>query len=68
MTPCNNLENKTLSDKYWRVLLVYMKVQAHSSLETPLEYNQDQTPLMNKVCYDFFNHLMELWKYYAVSD
>ena len=22
-----------------------MKVQAHSSLEPPLEYNQDQTPL-----------------------
>ena len=25
-----------------------MKVQAHSSLEPPLEYNQDQTPLMNQ--------------------
>ena len=43
-----NLENKTLSDIYWRVQLVYMKVQAHSSLEPPLEYNQDQMPLMNQ--------------------
>ena len=25
-----------------------MKVQAPSSLEPPLEYNQDQTPLMNQ--------------------
>ena len=25
-----------------------MKVQAHSSLEPPLEYNQDQMPLMNQ--------------------
>ena len=25
-----------------------MKVQAHSSLETPLEYNQDQMPLMDQ--------------------
>ena len=30
----DNLENKTLQ-------LVCMKVQAHSSLEPPLEYNQD---------------------------
>ena len=27
----------------WRVQLVRMKVQAHGSRETPLEYNQDQT-------------------------
>ena len=25
-----------------------MKVQAHSSVEPPLEYNQDQPPLMSK--------------------
>ena len=41
MRPCNNLENKTLSDTYWGVQLVCMKVQTHSSLEPPLEYNQD---------------------------
>ena len=33
-----NLENK-ISDTYWRVPLVCMKVQAHCSLEPPLEYN-----------------------------
>ena len=44
----NNLENKNLSDIYQRVKLVCMKVQAHSSLEPPLEYNQDQMPLMNQ--------------------
>ena len=31
MRPSNNLENKTLSDVYWRVQLVYRKVQTHSS-------------------------------------
>ena len=34
-----------------------MKVQAHSSLEGPLEYNQDQMSLMNKVRYDLFTIL-----------
>ena len=29
-----------------------MKVQDHSSIEPLLEYNQEQTPLMNKVPYD----------------
>ena len=56
MRPSNNLENKTPSDKYWRVQLVCMKVQAHSSLEPPLKYNQDQVPLMNKVRFDLFWH------------
>ena len=32
----------TLSDTYRRLQQVYIKVQAHSSLEPPLEYNQDQ--------------------------
>ena len=45
----NNLENKTRSDMYWRVELVCMKVQAQTSLEPPLEYNQDQMPLMIQV-------------------
>ena len=31
-----------------RVSLVCMKVQAHSSLEPPLEYDQDQMPVMNQ--------------------
>ena len=31
-------KKKALSDTYWRVQLVCMKVQAHSSLEPPLEY------------------------------
>ena len=48
MKPSNNLENKTLSDTYWRVQLVCKKIQAHSSLELPLEYNQDQMPLTNQ--------------------
>ena len=43
-----NLENTTLPDTYCRVQLVCMKIQAHSSLEPPLEYNQDQTPSMNR--------------------
>ena len=30
-----------------------MKVQAHSSLETPLEYNQDQTSLMSQGSLNF---------------
>ena len=44
----NNLENKTLPGTYWRVQLVCIKIQAHSSLEPPLEYNWDQMPLMNQ--------------------
>ena len=48
MRPSYNLENKTLSDTYWRVQLVCTKIEAHSSLETPSEYNQDQTLLMNQ--------------------
>ena len=57
MKSSKNLENKTLWDTYWRVQLVCMNVQAHSSLEPPLEYNQDQTPLMNQVCCVFLTIL-----------
>ena len=46
--PSNNLENKTPSDTYWRVQLVCKNFQAHSSLEPPLEYNRDETPLENQ--------------------
>ena len=48
MRPSNNLKNKTPSNTYWRVQLVCMKVQGHSFLEPPLEYNQDQTSFMNQ--------------------
>ena len=48
MKPPNNLENKTLSDTYERVQLVYKEVQVHSSLEPPLEYNWDQMLLANQ--------------------
>ena len=48
MKPSNNLENKTPSDIYWRVQLACKEVPAHSSLEPPLEYNQDQMPLTNQ--------------------
>ena len=58
MRPSNNLENKPPSDTYWRVQLVCRKVQAHSSLESLLKYNQDQTLLMNQGLYDLFNHLV----------
>ena len=65
MKPSNNLENKTPSDTYSRIQLVYKKVQAHSSLEPPLEYDQDQMPLTNQ---GLFFSFWELQKYYAVSD
>ena len=45
MKSSNNLENKTPWDT-WRVQLECKKVQAHSSLQPPLEYNQDQTFIM----------------------
>ena len=48
MRPSSNLENKALPDTYSRGQLVCMKVRIHSSSEPPLEYNQDQTPLMNQ--------------------
>ena len=33
-----------------------MKVQAHSSLEPPMEYNQNQMPLMNQDSLYLFNY------------
>ena len=48
MRPSSSLENKTLSDTYLRLQLVCMKVQDRSSLEPQLEYNQDQTPLIDQ--------------------
>ena len=48
MKPYKTVENKTPLDTYGRVKLVCQKVQAHSSLEPPLEYNPDQMPLTNQ--------------------
>ena len=42
MRPSNNLESKIPSVTYWRVQLLYVKVQVHSSLEPSLVYNQEQ--------------------------
>ena len=42
MKPSDNLEKKTLWGTYWRVQLICKNIQAHSSLEPPLEYNLDQ--------------------------
>ena len=47
MLPSNNLENKIPWDTYWRVELVGVRVQALISSKPPLEYNQDQMPLVN---------------------
>ena len=47
MKPSNKLENKAFSETYWRVQLVCMKVQAHSSLE-PAQDSQDRTPLTDQ--------------------
>ena len=44
----NNLEDNTPSDIYWEVQLIWMKVQANSSLELPSEHNQDQMVLTNQ--------------------
>ena len=44
----NNLEKKIPSDTYWRIWLVRMKDQTHSSFKPPLEYSQDQKPLTNQ--------------------
>ena len=48
MKSSKSLENKSLFGMYWRVQLVSTKGQAHSSVEPPLEYNEDQMPLINQ--------------------
>ena len=48
MKASKNLEKKSPSDAYWRVQLLYMKVQVYSSLELPQEYNQNHTNLTNQ--------------------
>ena len=57
MKPISNLENKTTSDTYWRVQLLSKKVQGRSSIEPPLEYNQNQLLLTNQGLLWPFNHL-----------
>ena len=49
MRPSNNLEDSIP----WYILknlanIIHMNVQAHSSLEPPLEHNQDETSLMSQ--------------------
>ena len=68
--PSNNLENKISSDTYWRVQLIYMEVQTHSSLEPPLEYDQDQTQtsLTNQDWLWSFQPTWELEKNYIFSN
>ena len=48
--PVNQYENRSgyRSCTYWRVQVVCKKVQAHSSLEPLLQYNPNQTPLINQ--------------------
>ena len=41
MRPSKNLGNRTPLETYWKVQLVSVKVQAHNSLEPPLEYRPD---------------------------
>ena len=43
-----NLEIKTTSHSYWKVQLICKKFQIQSSLEPPLEHNQDQMSLTNQ--------------------
>ena len=56
----NSLKKKTPSDTYWIVQLECKKVPAHSSLEPPLEYNQDQMPAENQGSLWTFLGVMEI--------
>ena len=49
-------KTRLIQTTYWRIQLVYTKVQVHSSLGPPMECNQDQTRHI-KVCYELFNNL-----------
>ena len=55
MRTSKNLENNIPSDTYWRVQLVFIKVQTYSSSRPPLEYNQDLMSSANKVGYGLFS-------------
>ena len=62
MKPSNNLENKTCYDTYWRVQPICKKVPGHSSLEPPLEYNQNWMPLE-----EFGGGSVYLWEFFQVG-
>ena len=62
MKPFKNLESRIPSDTYWKIQLVCLKVQVHSSLEPPLEYNKDQMLWQIKICYDLFNKLGSFYR------
>ena len=49
-------KTRLIQTTYWRIQLVYTKVQVHSSLGPPMECNQDQIRHI-KVCYELFNNL-----------
>ena len=68
MKPSNNLENKTPLESYWRVQLLCKKVQGRSSLEPPLEFNQDQIPLTNQGFLWPSQPFWELQKYHAAPN
>ena len=59
---------QTPSGISWRIREVFMKVQALSSLEPPMEYNQDEMFLMNQGLLWSFYPSWEFWKYYEVWD
>ena len=62
----SNIWKTRIFETYWRVLFVFMKVQAHSSLEPLLEYAEDQIPLMSQGLLWPFWPSWELQKYYTV--
>ena len=57
-----------LVQTYWKVYLICMKVQVHSSSEPPLEYHQDHTPLMSQGRLWPFLPTWELLEDNAISD
>ena len=67
MRPFNNLENTIPSDTYWKVQLVFIKVHAHTSLDSPLEYNQDQTPWRVKVDYGTLQQFVRYWNTWGIK-
>ena len=64
MKPSNNVENKTC----WKSSANMNKVPAHSSLEPPVEYSQDQMPLTNQDSLRPNELSWQLQKYYAVPN
>ena len=63
----NNLKNKTSSDTYWRIQLVWIKDQVQSSLERSLEHNLDMMPLTNQNSLWSFNQLRSRKNIFRVS-